>query len=296
MGDKNKTILVAGATGKQGGATARRLLENGWPVSAITRNPDQPAAKELSRLGAKLVKCNLNDRKEIDEVIKGCYGVFSVQTFAEEGLEGEVQQGKILADAAKQAGVAHFVYSSVGSADQDTGIPHFESKYRIERYIRSIDIPATILRPVFFMENFNAEETKRSILDGKLQLPINRNRPLQMIAVDDIGAFALMAFEKPNEFIGRDLDLAGDELTMPKAAETFGRVLGRPVRYVEQPVEQVRRASREMGMMFDWFNDVGYSADIAALREIYPELKTLEAWLYEMHWDALAVESNIEGL
>ena len=153
----NKIIAVTGATGQQGGAVARKLLADGWQVRALTRDTDKPAAQELAALGAELVPGDMDNRAELDAAFDGAYGVFSVQNFwlPNVGFEGEIRQGKNVADAVKAAGIQHLVYSSVGSAHRGLGQKHFESKWIIEQYIHSLDIPSTILRPVAFFENFN---------------------------------------------------------------------------------------------------------------------------------------------
>ena len=136
-GNGRRVILVSGATGQQGGAVARNLLERGFAVRALTRDPEKAAARELADLGAEVVSGDLEDRASIERVLDGVYGVFSVQKFLEAGVEGEVRQGVRLADAAKAAGVEHYVYSSVGSAHRETGIPHFESKWEVEEHVRA---------------------------------------------------------------------------------------------------------------------------------------------------------------
>jgi len=139
--------LVVGATGKQGGAVARSLLNRGFRVRGLTRNPHKPEAQALAEQGAEVVQGDMDDRSDMDRVLEGTYGVFSVQNFWETGYDREVQQGKMVADAARAAGVAHFVYSSVGSAHRKTGIPHFESKWEVEEHVREIGLPFTIFRP-----------------------------------------------------------------------------------------------------------------------------------------------------
>jgi len=280
MTNQARIILVTGATGQQGGATARHLLAKGWRVRALTRDPNKPAAQALAAQGAEVVIGDLEDRASLDKVLAGVYGVFSVQQFLGLGSEGEIRQGKTLADAAKAAGVQHFVYTSVGGAERKTGIPHFESKFTIEQYIQAIGLPVTILRPVFFMENFKIYAGPQEV-DGILTLtqPLRPDKTMQMIAVDDIGALAALAFEKPQEFIGRALEIAGDELTMPQVAEVFSRITGQPHRFVELPLEQVRTVNAEGTIMLEWFNESGYQANIPALRAIYPEMTTFETWL-----------------
>lgn len=279
------TIVVSGATGRQGGAVARHLLERGFHVRALTRNPDQTAARALADRGAELVEGNLGDRLSLDRALAGAYGAYSVQNFYEAGYENEIRQGTMFAEAAQKAGVAHFVYSSVGGAERHTGIAHFESKWQVEEQIRALDLPATILRPVFFMDNW--AQFKDTLLDGQLPQPLSPDTSLQQIAVDDIGAFAALAFSNPGEWIGLAVEIAGDELTMTKLAETLRRVLSREVKYVQVPWEAFeQQAGEEIAMMYRWFESDGYEADIKALREEYPQLTSLESFLRAQGWSS----------
>ena len=278
-----RLILVSGATGQQGGAVARSLLERGFRVRALTRDTEKPEAQALVERGAEVVRGDLEDRPSLDWAIEGAYGVFSVQNFYEGGYEGEVRQGMTLADASKAAGVRHVVYSSVGSANRETGIPHFDSKGEIEEDMRQTDLPYTILRPVFFMQNW--EMMRDQILDGTLVQPLDPDKPLQQVNVEDLGAFAAIAFENSDEWLGREVDLAGDELAMPEVAETMSQVTGREISYYQVPWDQFReQMGEEFTVMYEWFNDVGYEADIADLRREYSELTTLEQYLRGHGW------------
>ncbi|WP_411084661.1 NmrA/HSCARG family protein [Streptomyces sp. cmx-18-6] len=265
-----KIILVLGGTGNQGGAAARELLSRGWSVRALVRDPDKPEAQALKGLGAVLVRGDLEDVASLRAAAEGIHGVFSVQALAyePETLAAEVRHGKAVADVAKEAGVTHFVYSSVGGAERETGIDHFESKAEIERHIKALGLPATILRPVFFMNNllhFADVEGERV-----MSLPVKPDKPMQFIASDDIGVFAADAFDRPAEFIGREIELAGDEITFPQVAEVYERITGTPSRLEPLPIEE---------RMFEWFAEEGYQADIPALRELHPGLLTFEQFL-----------------
>jgi uncharacterized protein YbjT (DUF2867 family) len=187
-----------------------------------------------------VVRGDLEDPDSLGKVVQGAYGVYSVQDFWSVGARREVQQGKILVDAAKKAGIAHFVYSSVGGAERNSGIDHWESKWEIEQHIRRLGLPATILRPAAFMENYYIDQVEIGILKGKLMDPIRAEKPFQTIATDDIGAFAALAFERPRDFIGEALEIAGSELTNREAAEVFSRVLGKPVKFRRLPLPIVR--------------------------------------------------------
>jgi len=268
---------------------ARSLLGRGFGVRALTRNPEKPAGKALAGLGAEIVSGNLEDRESIERVLHGVHSVFSVQQFFEAGYEGEVRQGVQLADAAKAAGVEQLVYSSVGSAHRETGIPHFDSKWEVEEHVRSSGVPYTVLRPVFFMQNW--EMMREPILGGTLPQPLDPDKPFQMIDADDIGVFAARAFENPDAWIGREVDLAGDELTMPEIADTFSRVIGRQVDYFQTPWDQFEeQMGEEFTVMYRWFNDEGYESDIAGLRKEYPGLVSFEQYLRGHGWENAAVD------
>ena len=280
----SKIVLVTGATGRQGGATARELSSRGWTVHALVRDPDRPEAQALRRHGVTLVRGDLEDPAGLDAALRGVYGVYSVQTFTgPDGLAGEVRQGKAVAHAAIRAGVAHFVYGSVGGSDRSSGVAHFETKGEVEKHIAALGLPATVLRPTFFISNF--EGMGPQWVDGELvlTLALEPRTKLQMIAPEDIGVFAADAFDAPADHIGRGIEIAGDELAGAQMAEIFTRTAGRPVRFHSQPIAQVREFSEELAVMFDWFNTIGFRADLAGLRMQHPNLITLETWVSK-HW------------
>ncbi len=285
MEHSEKTILVFGATGQQGSAVASHLLKDGWKVRALVRNPKSDQAQALQQRGIELVQGDLNQPSSLQEAMKGVYGVFSVQPPAE-GTAAEIRQGKAVADAALQAGVSHLVYSSVGGAERKTGIAHFESKWQIEEYIRALGLPATILRPAFFMSNLFRYYGVKEEADGTLTLTqaLRPQTRLQMIAVEDIGKCAALAFAHPETFLGKAIEIAGDALTPSQIAESIEHATGKPTRFVELPGEQLRSFDAESANMYEWFNQSGYQADIPALRELHPELLTLDAWLRQADW------------
>ena len=288
-----RTVLVTGATGKQGGVVARELLRRGFRVRALTRDPSKPTARALAELGADVVRGDLDDPQSLRPAIDGAYGVFSVQNFWEVGYDREVAEGIALAELASEVGVEHFVYDSVGSAHRETGLSHFESKWEIEERIRALDLPYTIFRPVYFMDNWENPGLRSMILGGTLALPLDPDRELQQLATSDIGAFVGMAFADREAWLGRELDLAGEELSMSKTAETFGKVIGRPVSYVQLPWEKYRElAGEEYTEMFRWFELVGYEADIEVLRELYPKLTTFEQYLRAHGWEGAEVPAR----
>ena len=292
MAETDRTILVTGATGRQGGAVIRHMLRKGWRLRALTRNPDSHAAQALAGQGVEVVQGDLDDPPSLERAARGVYGIYSVQDFWTVGAKREVQQGKNLADVAKKTAVQHFVYSSVGGAERNTGIPHWETKWQVEQHIRQLGLSATILRPVSFMETYHILEVEVGILKGRLVDPVRGDKPYQTIATDDIGGFAALAFERPKDFLGLELEIGGSELTNLEAAKVFSRVMGKPVKFRKIPMPLVRFVlGKEFYAMFRWFNEAGYRADIAGLHRKYPEihLHTLEEWLREEGWNRRAL-------
>jgi len=288
MAAKNsRTILVSGATGKQGGAVFRHLKQRGFSVRALVRNPESPKARDLENHGAEVVRGDFADPASLNRALDGADGAYSVQP-TQPGAEAEIREGIAFAEAANRQAVGHFVYSSVAAADRNTGIPHFESKGRIEERLRQIGMPYTIFRPVFFMENWLA--MRDGIDAGSLTLPLSPQTRLQMIAVDDIGAFVALAFEHPGHWRNRAFELAGDELSMSELAEAFSRVSGREVRYQQVPWDRFeQQVGHELTLMYRWFEDKGYDVDIAAVRREYPRLTGFNRWL-EQTWNRPAVQ------
>ena len=287
MANRDKTVLVTGATGRQGGAVIRHLLAGGWKLRALTRNSDAAAARGLAAKGVEVVQGDLEDPDSLARAVRGVHGVYGVQDFWAVGKRREIQQGKNLAEAAHKASVEHFVYSSVGGVERNSGIDHWESKWEIEQHIRKLALPATMVRPVGFMENYYIDSVEIALLRGKLMDPIRADKPYQTIATDDIGAFVALAFSKPAEFVGLEIEIAGSELTNPQAAEVFSRVLGKRVRFQRLPLPMVRvMLGKEFHQMFRWFNQAGFQADIPELQRRYPEVhfQTLEEWLTSEGW------------
>ncbi len=282
----DKIIAVTGATGQQGGAVARKLLAEGWKVRALTRDIDKPAAQELASLGAEIFAGDMEARTELDAAFKGAYGVFSVQNFwlPNVGFEGEIRQGKNVAEAAKGAGIQHLIYSSVGAAHRGMGQRHFDSKWEIEQYIHALEIPYTILRPAAFFENFNWE--RALILNGTFNaLGLRPEKERQLIAVEDIAVFVALAFAHPEQYLGKTIELAGDALTESQIADTFANVIGRPVKLNIPTGGSSRRSDEEMKAMFNFFNGEAYDADIPSLRKLHPGLLTLEQYLRKNGWE-----------
>ncbi len=280
---QDKVILVTGITGRQGGAVAHALLKGGYRLRGLSRHPQSDRALAMTALGVEMIQGDFEDPASLDKALKDVYGVFSVTNFWEHGYAAEVRQGKNIADAAKRAKVQHFVFSSVAGADLGTGIPHFESKYEIEQYIHSLDMPFTILRPVSFMENW--EHARENIIAGKISSPFSLDTRLQQISVRDIGRFAALAFNAPDNWTGRTLEIAAEEFTMKQVVNIFSRITGSPVEFVQIPWDVYElSAGMEMTVMDRWIDNIGYDANINLLRSELKDMLTLEDYLYEAGW------------
>lgn len=286
MGNDMGTILVTGATGQQGGAVARHLLSRGHRVRVMTRSPSGERASSLAELGADVASGDFEDPESLERALDGAWGLFSVQNTWEAGVEREEEQGKRVAHVARDQGVQHLVYSSVGSAHRNTGIPHFDNKQRVEETVRSLGFPSyVILRPVFFMENWLSPWFLPALAEGKISIALRPETSLQMIAVDDIGKFGALAFESADELNGREIDLAGDERTMPETVEILSEATGRKIEFVPQPLEEVRQWSEDFAIMLEWFDNVGYNVDIPQLSQTYGITpQTLPEWASHVDW------------
>ncbi|TPJ45622.1 NmrA/HSCARG family protein [Mesorhizobium sp. B2-7-1] len=285
-----KDILVTGATGQQGGAVARVLLSKGHRVKALTRSPDGKAARQLAADGAEIVAGDLSDAASIVKAARGVDTMFLMGNSYEAGLEEETRQGIIAADAAKAAGVGHLIYSSVADADRNTGIPHFDSKYRVEQHIERLGIPYTISAPVAFMENFVAPWSIGALSQGTHAFPVPTKRLLQLVALADIGAFVAALAERRENVFGKRFDFAGDELSGEEQARILSEVIGRPIAYQEIPIAAARQQSEDAALMFEWFDREGYDVDIAALRRDFPDVRwhSFADWAKAFDWSVLA--------
>lgn len=277
-------ILVTGVTGKQGGALAEVLRARGHEVRGLTRNPGSDAAVAATANGIEIVRGDFTDAASLVAAASGVDAVFAMTTPFESGDQAETLQGIALADAAVKARVSHFVYTSVASADRATGIPHFDSKYRVEQHLGGLDLPWTVVAPVYFMENLFFPQTLEALRNGVYAVPLPVDRTLQQVALADIASFAAHVIEHRDAFVGKRIDIASDELTTKQTAEALSLALSRPVGTFVVPIEQIRSFSEDMALMYEWFISEGYSIDIAGLRATYPDVgwHRFEDWAKEV--------------
>ena len=288
-------VLVTGATGKQGGHLVRELLARGHSVRAFTRKPESPAAAALAELGVTIVPGNFDDEGSLERGVRGVDTVFAMSTPFEGGAITETIEGINIVRAAQRVRVKHFVYSSVAGADRATGIPHFDSKFEVEKEIRASGIPFTIVAPVFFMENFLAEWMAAAIAQGSIAIAVPATRRLQQIAVEDIAQFTALVIERRELFLGKRIDIASDELTLTSVAAAISEITGRHVTYKELPLDAARAQNEDLARMYEWFDRVGYDADVVGLRSLYPEVQ----WHRFIDWareqNRLPIKTRIAG-
>ena len=301
----NRIILVVGATGRQGGAVAKQLLQEGWMVRALTRRPESTAAITIKNLGATLFQGDLSDPSSLKLSMNGVHGVFGMTEFWEHGYKQEVEHGLNLIKAAQTSGVEHIVFSSVGGIDRTVGlgIRHFDSKRMIEQYLKSTGIRYSILRPVTFFENFISNRYRKAIRNGSFKFAIKPDKRFQMLAMHDLAIFAAQAFAGSPYFENQAVELASQRLTMNEFSAALGKTIGVPVRYrlLSRPmlwllagyVEITRQGGYyktgwALLRMFNWMNETdtgGWDADLPALRRQHSELMSAETWAATINWD-----------
>ena len=287
-----RTILVTGATGKQGGVAARRLLHQGWTVRALVRDPGAEAATALARAGADLVQGDLDSPETVTAAVEGAYGIFAISpvAYGPRGWDTELEyaRGAALTDAAASAGVEHFVFTSIATIPgHDT--PGSAGKRRIEERIEASGMRWTHLRPVRFMENYllttplvEGVRLIDGLRDGVHRHLFRPDHGMQVIAVEDIAVFASLAFDDPDRFAGRALELAGDELTPVAAAAAITEATGIEIRYEQISQAEASDLGPEFAMVREVINSGGsWVADVPALRELHPTLRTFDTWLKE---------------
>lgn len=288
----DRTILVTGATGHQGGAVARALLDWGFLVRGLTRDPSQPAARELEDRGAEMARGDLYEPATLEPLVADAHGVFCVSDFWTEGYVGQIRQATNLARISAEAGVEHFVVSGVAGSERATGVPHFNSCDRIESNVRDFGLPHTFLRPVFFTQNF--ESFREEILSGTLALPVAEDTVHQVFDLTDIGTVTAQVFADPQRYSGRAFELAGDEGTLEEMADVFADVLDRDVEPYYVPIDEAREAfGEESAAMCEWFIEDGFDADIEALGEEFGPLTSLRKYLEREEWNQDRTEAAV---
>lgn len=274
-----ETILVGGATGRQGNAVVDELLSRGYQVRGLTRKPERKKAVRLAEKGVDVVQGNYGDTDSLLAAMDGVDRVFFYSGFS----RNEVAEGVNVIAAAKASGIRHLVYSSGAAAEPGNGPPG-AAKTEVELALVESGVPYTVLRPVAFYENFNRQQKRiaaSGIVDSR-----DPDRMLHFIAIHDIGFFVGEAFDHPDQWLGRAVNIAGDAMTVQAYVDTFSEVMGREIAYNQLPLDEyLATMPQPLRPLFRWYDEVGYEVDVNALRSEYPNLITLEQYLRATGWE-----------
>lgn len=278
--ERGRVIVVTGATGRQGSGVVHALLQDGWQVRALTRKPASERAQALSALGAQIAQGDMEDRKALEPIFRGAYGVFSVQNPMISGLEAEVRHGKTVADVAKAYGVEHLVYGSAGIG-RPTGIGSWDSKLQVEAYVKTLGIPLTTLRPMAFMDLMTDKAFYPAVSAWHLMPKLmGATRPLPWLASSDVGIIAAKAFAAPGEFVGRDIRLASDVKSIDECRVIYQNVMGKNPPRFPMPVWLFKRfVGSDLIMMWTWLRTAALELDTGPTRELHPGAMSVETWL-----------------
>lgn len=284
-----KTVAVIGYSGKQGSCTVKALAESNKfsKIYGISRDPNKGQCKELCGLpNVTMITTCIGDKQALTQALQGVDGVF-LMTPGNLSLQDEIQKGHNVIDACKQNNVAFVVHSSVGNADKAHNIPSFNAKFQIENYLKSSGLSYFIMRPTYFMENFatNRDELTRS---NTISLPLPSNTKLHLVSAIDVGRIACQAFQNPSNFNGRTLELAFDLLDMNSITKAISQKLGTTLKYNQLNLEEYKQKNPTMGAMYEWLNNVGYSANIDECKKCCSNYLSFDKWLQQTQLFRLA--------
>ena len=280
-GDPASIVAVVGATGRQGSAVVRHLLEDGWRVRALTRDPASAAAQRLRDRGAELVRVDTEDLASLRPAFDGADALFNVQNPMTSGVDAEVRQGLNVARAAGDAGVGHVVYGAAGVGDVVTGVGSWDSKLVIADRFRELGLHLTVLRPMAFMELMTDKGYYPSLavwhVMPKLMGP---ERPIGWLCTDDLGAIAARVFADPATWGGRVLGLASDVQSIEQCRAVWRDVKGREPRGVPMPTWLFERfAGTDLTTMWRWLRGNQIDLSTKTVFSLLPEARTVRSWL-----------------
>jgi uncharacterized protein YbjT (DUF2867 family) len=279
---EGKTIVVIGATGRQGGQVARHLLREGWGVRALTRKPESKKALALKSLGAEIARGDLEDQASLEAAFADAYGLYDIQIPVSGRIEVEINQGRNAAEAAKKTGIRHVVYGSAGlGGNRRTGIEQWDAKEEITQIMNALGLPLTRLRPMAFMELMSDPSYYPSSSTWYVWPKLSGiNRPIGWISVQDVGAVAAKAFANPDEFIGRDLPLAADVKSLTECREIHKEVAGKyPARFPMPLFLFEKFVGKDLADMWRWLRTNHVDLDTAPTQEVHPQAMTVREWL-----------------
>jgi uncharacterized protein YbjT (DUF2867 family) len=279
-------VLVTGATGPHGGAVVRGLLAHDLTVRALTRDPNTKRAQALAALGADLTVGDLLDASSLADAMRGTRAVYAVTTPFGDGTDAEVEQGRQIIAAAEEVDLPWLILASVASADQATGIPHFESKWQIEQQLAASSLVHTVVAPTYFYENLG--DPRELTQAGELALPLPATRPLQQVALSDLGSLVASMLSRQTEFAGQRMEVAGDQPTPARMSEDLATASGHAVSYRELPLDTVAARSPDIAAMYRFLADTGYRVDVASIHDRFPDV----GWTTFARWIDAALETT----
>ena len=274
-------VFITGVTGKQGGAVARNLINSEIEILGLTRNTESAKAIELQKSGVSIIKGNLDKPDSFGNLLDNIDVFFLVQAF-EQGAKSEIEQAKRVIDLACKKGVNHLVYSSVMAADLNTGVPHFDSKYVIEKYIHGKGIDYTILRPASFNENYLNPEVLKRLRKGKLVLPLNKNVIQQLISTEDVGKIASQVIRNISKYRNKTISLATDEKSIMEQAKSFSEGLEMPISYQKLPgIFTLLFMGKDLYKMFAYMNKNNFTIvdNIDEIKKEFDGLGDFDQWI-----------------
>ncbi|MFD3453883.1 NmrA family NAD(P)-binding protein [Streptomyces sp. NPDC058691] len=277
-------IAVLGATGGQGSAVVQALVEAGHPVRAVVRDPAAAKARALVAAGVEVVPGDMTDAGSLAAAFRGATAAYALTTPFQAGLDAEVAQGEAIIEAAARVSLPHLVMGSVASADRHTGIPHFETKARVEEVLARAELPATVVAPTYFYDN--ALGALREVAAGEIAMALPPDTPLQQVSRLDLGRVVAAVVADPGRWIGRRVEIAGDDPTPARMARVVADAAGGPVTFRRIPMEQLRQTSPDMAAMYTYLTESGYHVDLAALRADFPDIPWLSFadWAHQQAW------------
>jgi len=280
--EKQKIIFITGITGNQGGAVAKYLVSTDNTIIGLTRNASSEKAKQWKAKGVTLVEGDLSDPTSYQTQLDKADAIFLVQVLQKK--ESEINQGEQFINAIKPENKTHLVYSSVLGADLNTGVPHFESKFELEKYIHSKNLRHTILRPASFYENNLYPQVANGIKKGKYVSPLNKDCKQQMIGTDDIGKIAAQVISNDAKYQDKTLSIATDEWQIGDVPKAFSEALNIPVKYKKLPGLITRLAmGKDLSKMFKYMNkhDFKVVENIQNIKDEFNITSDLKSWAKE---------------
>jgi len=275
-----KTIVVVGATGRQGREVALHLVRDGWRVKGITRTPESKKALAVRALGVELVQADLDDIITLESAFRGAYGVYTMQPSIVGKPEQEIQQGKNVALAAQTTKIGHVVYGSAGPEKTKTGIEQWDSKIEVTQAMRSLGLPLTTLRPLAFMELMTDPSYYPNVIwyiwpnitGGDIKIP--------WISIQDVGAIAAKAFANPADFTDKDFILSADSQSLDECRAIYKEVRGKyPSRFPMPLFLFEKFLGKDIPRMWSWLRTHAVNLDTSQTSQIHPEAMTVRTWL-----------------